>query len=244
MLPDFVWDRVLKGGKTYLNHHHHHKKLMESRNAGIAVIKQTFNILFANSTFQTDKAHILPSRTAHSSNWLDAYVQWNQTCSCWTLPWWVDVKLHVNHVNAYVMYKLLQVICMDLAVGKVLVEAWQFPKRYCMEGMNKAGVQSTEVPFGLLRSDGKRPDSVTSIAWSKARCLPWEVTVPDTFTTLHISSTSCLLRAAAEHSDSRNRNTPHYCKPMSLYPMPLKQVKYNRVDLHHGSWWIYIYIYI
>ena len=34
---------------------------------------------------------------------------------------------------------------------------------------NKAGVQSTKEPTGLLRSDGKRPDGVTLIPWAKGR---------------------------------------------------------------------------
>ena len=33
--------------------------------------------------------------------------------------------------------------------------------------LNKAGVQFTKEPTGLLRSDGKRPDSVTLIPWVK-----------------------------------------------------------------------------
>ena len=37
--------------------------------------------------------------------------------------------------------------------------------------LNKAEVQSTKEPTGLLRSDGKRPDGVTLIPWAKGRCL-------------------------------------------------------------------------
>ena len=66
--------------------------------------------------------------------------------------------------------------------------------------LNKAGVQSTKEPTGLLRSDGKRPDGVTLIPWAKERCLIWDVTVPDTFVTSHIASTSNLPEAAAEHA--------------------------------------------
>ena len=66
--------------------------------------------------------------------------------------------------------------------------------------LNKAGVQSTKEPTGLLRSDGKLPDGVRLIPWVRERCLTWDVTVPDTFATSHIASTSYLLRAAAEHA--------------------------------------------
>ena len=38
------------------------------------------------------------------------------------------------------------------------------------------------------------------IPWVKGRCLTWDVTVPDTFATSHIASTSYLPGAAAEHA--------------------------------------------
>ena len=66
--------------------------------------------------------------------------------------------------------------------------------------LNKAKVQSTKEPTGLLRSDGKRPDGVKLIPWARGRCLTWDITVPDTFATSHIASTSCLPGAAAEHA--------------------------------------------
>ena len=66
--------------------------------------------------------------------------------------------------------------------------------------LNKAGVQSIIQPTGLFGSDGKRPEGVTLIPWAKGRCLTWDVTVPNIFATSHISSTSHLLEAAAEHA--------------------------------------------
>ena len=69
--------------------------------------------------------------------------------------------------------------------------------------LNKAGVQSTREPTGLLRSDRKRPDSVTLIPWAKGRCLTWDVTVPDTFVTSHIASTSYLPGAAGTCCDAQ-----------------------------------------
>ena len=66
--------------------------------------------------------------------------------------------------------------------------------------LKKAGVQFTKEPTGLLQSDGKGPDGVTLIPWARGRCLTWDVTVPDTFATSHIVSTSYLPGAAAEQS--------------------------------------------
>ena len=53
-----------------------------------------------------------------------------------------------------------------------------------------------------LRSNGKRPDGLTLISWVKGRCPTWDVTVPDTFATSHIPSTSYLLGAAAERAET------------------------------------------
>ena len=46
--------------------------------------------------------------------------------------------------------------------------------------MTSAGIPSTLEPSGLSRSDGKRPDGLTSVPWSHGRSLIWDVTIPDT----------------------------------------------------------------
>ena len=56
----------------------------------------------------------------------------------------------------------------------------------------RAGIPSIKEPPGLLRSDGKRPDGVTQIPWSRGKCLVWDVTVADTLAPsyAHLSSVS------------------------------------------------------
>ena len=50
-----------------------------------------------------------------------------------------------------------------------------------------ADVPATREPRGLLRSDGRRHDSVTLIPWSAGRSLAWDATVADTWaSTIHI----------------------------------------------------------
>ena len=92
-------------------------------------------------------------------------------------------------------------VCMASAIDEALVEMkGSLLNDTIWRALNKAGVQSTKEPTGLLRSDGKRPDGVTLISWAKGRCLTWDVTVPDKFATSQIVSTSYLPGAAAEHA--------------------------------------------
>ena len=48
--------------------------------------------------------------------------------------------------------------------------------------------------MGLCRTDGKRLDGVTVIPWSKSKCFTRDVTVPDTFATLHVNDNICAVR--------------------------------------------------
>jgi hypothetical protein len=45
--------------------------------------------------------------------------------------------------------------------------------------MSSAGVPSSKEPVGLLRDDGKRPDGMTLIPWSRGKPVTWDVTVVD-----------------------------------------------------------------
>ena len=44
-----------------------------------------------------------------------------------------------------------------------------------------AGIPETIEPRGLSRSDGKRPDGLTSIPWQAGKPLTWDVTVVSRF---------------------------------------------------------------
>jgi hypothetical protein len=94
--------------------------------------------------------------------------------------------------------------------------------------LTKAKIQAIKEPSGLTRIDGKRPDGVTLIPWSRGRCLAWDVTVPDTLAASHLERTSVTAGAAAE------------------YAAELKTVKYSELISHYdfvpiavetlGSW--------
>ena len=69
--------------------------------------------------------------------------------------------------------------------------------------LNRASVPSMKEPSGLSRSDGKRPDGVTVIPWSRGRCLIWDVTVPDTFSQSYVTRTAQKAGGAADQAVAR-----------------------------------------
>jgi hypothetical protein len=60
-------------------------------------------------------------------------------------------------------------------------------------------------PSGLLRTDGKRPDGVTAIPWSRGKCLVWDFTCPDTLAPSHITQTSAAAGSAARTAEVKKR---------------------------------------
>lgn len=72
----------------------------------------------------------------------------------------------------------------------------------------RAKIPAIKEPNGLSRSDGKRPDGVTIIPWSRGRCLAWDVTVPDTFAASYQHLTSENAGAAAERA-ARNKESKY-----------------------------------
>jgi hypothetical protein len=61
-------------------------------------------------------------------------------------------------------------------------------------------------PSGLLRGDGKRPDGVTLIPWSRGRCLIWDFTCPDTLAQSHVLQSSLAAGSAASAAESNKRS--------------------------------------
>ena len=62
--------------------------------------------------------------------------------------------------------------------------------------MLRAQVPSCKEPAGLSRSDGKRPDGVSLIPWSRGRCVAWDVTSPYTFAPSHLPTSATQAEAA------------------------------------------------
>ena len=67
--------------------------------------------------------------------------------------------------------------------------------------VKRAQIPAVKEPVGLTR-DGKRPDGVTLIPWSRGKPLAWDVTVPDTFAQSHLHSSAIRSCAAADTAAS------------------------------------------
>ena len=55
-------------------------------------------------------------------------------------------------------------------------------------------------PTELIMQNGKRPEGVTLIPWSRGKALAWDVTIPDTYAASHIQSTALEVGTSAIHA--------------------------------------------
>ena len=69
--------------------------------------------------------------------------------------------------------------------------------------LSRAQIPARKEPTGLCRSDGKRPDGVTLIPWSRGRCMTWDVTVVDTLAPSHVSTSASKAGSAAGLAEQR-----------------------------------------
>ena len=77
-----------------------------------------------------------------------------------------------------------------------------------------AKVPSQLEPLGLLRSDGKRPDGITIILWSRGQLLVWDATCCDIFTASYIGAAVSEPGAAAKAEENK---VSKYCHLDACY---------------------------
>ena len=61
-------------------------------------------------------------------------------------------------------------------------------------------------PAGLSRSDGKRPDGLTLVPWSRGRPLVWDLTVPDTLAPSYRAQASTAAGNVAKAAEIRKQS--------------------------------------
>jgi hypothetical protein len=180
------------------------------------------SVLHNHYSGKEDKARLLACQHAHSGDWLHAYPI--STCG---------LRLSNDDIRVAVGLRLGSNLCAPhTCVCNNAVTArgthglscrhskGRLPRHTLLNdvihrALLRAGIQNKLEPSGLSRTDSKRPDGQTQLAWSDGRYLTWDVTVSDTFAASHIDETSLLSGSAAEKAATNKINkyidlTPHY----------------------------------
>lgn len=76
------------------------------------------------------------------------------------------------------------------------------------DAFSSAGIPNILQPPGISRVDGKRPDGMTLIPWSRGKSLLWDVTVRDTLAPSYLRLSSKKAGSIAEQAERRKHN--HY----------------------------------
>ena len=77
-----------------------------------------------------------------------------------------------------------------------------------------AHVPSRLEPQGLMRSDGKRPDGVTTVPWKCGKLLVWDATCPDTYAPSYASQATFAAGEVAALAEQR-KSTKYDALPVT-----------------------------
>ena len=85
----------------------------------------------------------------------------------------------------------------------------------CRKALVSAGVPAILEPPGLAREDGKQPDGLTLIPWSRGKSLIWDATCRHTLANSYLDKTSKKAGSAAQLAEEKKVN--HYRNLMDRY---------------------------
>ena len=89
-------------------------------------------------------------------------------------------------------------------------------------GLAAAGIPSRLEPTYITRSDGKRPDGMSMMAWKNSKFLVWDVTCPDTLAPSYLNHAVAGPGAVANVAESRKHakyaeiSQTHYFVPVAV----------------------------
>ena len=167
-------------------------------------ISSALTNLTANVTDAISRARLLAAQSAHSGDWLMAplITAVGLRLSNEAVRIAVGVRLETNlcephqcPCGAMVDARGLHGLSCRRSAGRQ--QRHSFLNDIIWRALGRAKIQATKEPLGLSRTDGKRPDGVTLIPWSRGKCATWDVTVPDSFAQSHLPHTSLAAGAAA-----------------------------------------------
>jgi len=177
-------------------------------------VRKVFDELLASSS-PVDRARLLASSTKESSKWLQVIPSNN-----------LGLLLDNNAARIAVALRLGCKVCEEhrCVCGKLVDEygrhglscknskGWipghDDVNNIFSHAFSSAGVPNVLQPPGISRDDGKRPDGMTLIPWSRGKSLIWDVTVRDTLAQSYLSISSTKAGAVADQAERRKHN--HY----------------------------------
>ena len=71
--------------------------------------------------------------------------------------------------------------------------------------LKSAGISALLEPIGLNRGDGKRPDGITTFAFSDGKCLCWDATCVNTFAESSVNEAAINVGSAAAKAENAKR---------------------------------------
>lgn len=177
------------------------------RNWDSPCIQTVKDELLDHAQHQRDRARLLASQAAHSADWLFALpisaigLRLTDEAVRVAVGMRLGVKVCEEHLcpcGATVDTSGTHGLSCRRSAGRQ--QRHSLINDIIWRAMIRARIQAVKEPPGLTRSDGKRPDGVTLIPWTRGRCLSWDVTVPDTMAASHLDRTSLTAGAAAERA--------------------------------------------
>lgn len=184
------------------------------KNWDLIGVRKVFDELFTSSE-PVDRARLLASSTKESSKWLQV-IPSSQ----------LGLLLDNNAARIAVALRLGCQICEEhYCVCGALVakngrhglsckytKGW-IPRHNDFNNIishtfSSAGIPNIIQPPGISRVDGKKPDGMTLIPWSRGKSILWDVTIRDTLAPSYLSLASSKAGAVADLAERKKHN--HY----------------------------------
>ncbi|XP_073960116.1 uncharacterized protein [Choristoneura fumiferana] len=168
--------------------------------------------LLETSPNSTDRARLLAAGEPESGYWLQALPSMNigtvldHTTLCLAICLRLGLKTNESH-QCKCGVRVDQYGHHGLSCQR---SAGRFSRHASINDIIRRALVTVNVPAileptGMSRDDGKRPDGMTLIPWSRGRPLVWDATCVDTLAPSHIHATSGQAGAAAASAESNKR---------------------------------------
>jgi len=186
--------------------------------------------LLDNAFQHVERARLLASRSAGSSDWLDAMPLSS-----------IGLKLDNASVRIAVGLRLgAPIVRPHKCVCGTIVSMDGHHGLSCRHGsgrhsrhnqlndilcraFNAVGAYATREPHSLCGRSEKRPDGVTQIPWKRGRCLAWDATCPNTFAQSYLHATSRHAGAAAAEAELKKQEKySDLCSGVDFVPFAIK----------------------